>query len=75
MQPRDKKLRPQFIAFAVVLAVLGFAHQWVNPWLAFDRAAIEGGAGVAYFYLSSGAPESLAFAAQSGRVVAVRLFL
>ena len=43
MQPRDKKLRPQFIAFAVVLAVLGFAYQWVNPWLAFDRVAIEGG--------------------------------
>ena len=43
MQPRDNKLRPQFIAFAVVLAVLGFAHQWVNPWLAFDRAAIESG--------------------------------
>ncbi|MED5238851.1 MAG: rhombosortase [Pseudomonadota bacterium] len=43
MQPRDKKLRPQFIAFAVMLAVLGFAYQWVNPWLAFDRVAIEGG--------------------------------
>ncbi|MQX54490.1 rhombosortase [Alcanivorax sediminis] len=43
MQPRDKKLRPQFIAFAVVLAVLGIEHQFLNPWLAFDRAAIEAG--------------------------------
>ena len=43
MQARDIKLRSQFIAFVALLAVLGVTHQWVNPWLAFDRAAIEGG--------------------------------
>lgn len=43
MQARDKKLLPHFVALVVVLAALGLAHQWVNPWLAFDRAAIESG--------------------------------
>ncbi|MCG8438810.1 MAG: rhombosortase, partial [Pseudomonadales bacterium] len=43
MQPRDTKLRPQFVAFMVVLAVLGVGHEWANPWLEFDRAAIEQG--------------------------------
>ena len=43
MQPRDTKLRPQFVAFMAELAVLGVGHEWANPWLEFDRAAIEQG--------------------------------
>ena len=43
MQPRDKKLRPHFAWLVVVMIVLGLASSWVNPWLAFDRVAIEQG--------------------------------
>ncbi len=63
MQPRDRKLRPQFALVVAMMVVLGLAHSWVNPWLAFDRGAIEQGQWWRIFYLSSGAPEPLAYAA------------
>ena len=43
MQPRDRKLRPHFALVVVAMVMLGLAHAWVNPWLAFDRGAIEQG--------------------------------
>ena len=43
MQPRDKKLRPHFALVVATMVVLGLAHSWVNPWLGFDRVAIEQG--------------------------------
>ena len=43
MQPRDRKLRPHFALVIAAMVVLGLAHAWVNPWLAFDRGAIEQG--------------------------------
>ncbi|MBU83327.1 rhombosortase [Alcanivorax sp.] len=43
MQPRDKKLRPHFALVVATMVVLGLAHGWVNPWLGFDRGAIEQG--------------------------------
>ena len=43
MQPRDSKLRLHFALVVAIMVVLGLAHSWVNPWLAFDRSAIEQG--------------------------------
>ena len=43
MQTRDPKLLPHALAFIAVVLALGLAHQWVNPWLRYDRAAVAGG--------------------------------
>lgn len=43
MQPRDNKLRLHFALMVILMVVLGLAHAWVNPWLGFDRGAIEQG--------------------------------
>ncbi len=43
MQTRDPKLLPHALMFIAVVLVLGLAHQWVNPWLRYDRAAVAGG--------------------------------
>ena len=40
MQTRDPKLLPHALAFIAVVLALGLAHQWVNPWLRYDRAAV-----------------------------------
>jgi rhomboid family GlyGly-CTERM serine protease len=39
----DKQLRWHVFALAGCLLVLGLAHEWVNPWLRYDRDAIEAG--------------------------------
>ncbi|MDX1804899.1 MAG: rhombosortase [Alcanivorax sp.] len=43
MRALDHKLRPWYLGLAAVMVLLGLACQQVNPWLAFDRHAIEQG--------------------------------
>ncbi|EKF74225.1 hypothetical protein A11A3_09505 [Alcanivorax hongdengensis A-11-3] len=43
MQPLDKKLRPWYLGLAALMVLLGLAGKQVNPWLEFDRHAIEQG--------------------------------
>lgn len=40
METADPRLRRHILMLAVVLVVLGLAHEWVNPWLRYDRAAV-----------------------------------
>jgi hypothetical protein len=43
MQTRDPKLLPHALVFIALVLALALAHQWVNPWLRYDRAAVAGG--------------------------------
>ena len=43
METADPSLRRHILVLALVLAVLGLAHEWVNPWLDYDRAAVLDG--------------------------------
>ena len=43
METADPPLRWHILVLALVLVVLGLAHEWVNPWLNYDRAAVLDG--------------------------------
>jgi len=43
MHSADPKLKWHLAALVVLMLVLGVAHTWVNPWLRYDREAIEAG--------------------------------
>lgn len=43
MHTADPLLRRHVLALALVLAVLGLAHEWVNPWLNYQRSAVLDG--------------------------------
>lgn len=43
MHIADRPLRWHILGLTSLLLVLGLAHEWVNPWLRYDREAIEGG--------------------------------
>ena len=45
MVVRDQKLWRHVAVFALAVLALGVAHQWVNPWLRYDRAALAAGQG------------------------------
>ena len=45
MVVRDRKLWRHVVIFALAVLALGVAHQWVNPWLRYDRAALAAGQG------------------------------
>lgn len=40
MPIRDPRLRVHAALFIALLVALGLAHQWVNPWLRYDREAV-----------------------------------
>lgn len=43
MHTADPPLRRHILILAAVLAVFGLAHEWVNPWLNYQRAAVLDG--------------------------------
>ena len=43
MHTADQKLKWHVFVLIALMLVLGFAHEWVNPWLRYDREAIEAG--------------------------------
>ncbi len=43
MHTADPLLRRHVLTLAAVLAVLGLAHEWVNPWLNYQRSAVLDG--------------------------------
>lgn len=43
MAAADSKLKWHVLAMAMLMLVLGLAHEWVNPWLRYDRDAIAAG--------------------------------
>lgn len=43
MYVTDKQLLKHITFIAGILILLGLAHEWVNPWLRYDREAIEAG--------------------------------
>ena len=43
MQVADPKLKWHMLALAALMLLLGIGHEWVNPWLRYDREAVAAG--------------------------------
>ena len=43
MQVADQKLKWHIAGLVALMVLLGLGHEWVNPWLRYDREAVEAG--------------------------------